>query len=313
MFIRTIVSVIGFSIFIATIASAGEFPTTLRNGQIIHGGNATLSKVAVDTINVMGPTGSGATYLGDFEAGWNGWTSVDLTQSTENHWQVSDYNQSVAGNLAAWCGDIAYEACDDSLDPSGGYGNSWDDIISYRTAVADPGANATVTVTATLQLDTEPAYDYVYLSTKFQGDTVPTDLQSWDGKATVMVDNSTMILPSELHDGTDVYLMFRFTSDGGWSDEDCSFYSAGACQIDDITVTTTQVGQADIVSMTDFQDGTFGDWFIEIPLGVGDFAALWTGLQDLDPCATNYSQQVAFIDDGIVVPGTGGSQCINWC
>ena len=26
-----------------------------------------------------------------------------------------------------------------------------------------------------------------------------------------------------------------------------------------------------------------------------------------------YSPQVAFIDDGIVVPGTGGSHCITWC
>ena len=28
---------------------------------------------------------------------------------------------------------------------------------------------------------------------------------------------------------------------------------------------------------------------------------------------TNLSAQVAFIDDGQVVPGTGGTQCITWC
>ncbi len=34
---------------------------------------------------------------------------------------------------------------------------------------------------------------------------------------------------------------------------------------------------------------------------------------DIDPCVNNYTPQVAFIDDGVVVPGTGGTQCITWC
>ena len=54
-------------------------------------------------------------------------------------------------------------------------------------------------------------------------------------------------------------------------------------------------------------------WNDRFPDGVGDFAQIWEGLHDLDPCVTNYSPQVAFIDDGVVVPGTGGSRCINWC
>ena len=44
----------------------------------------------------------------------------------------------------------------------------------------------------------------------------------------------------------------------------------------------------------------------ETVTGVGDFAKIWEGLEDVYPCVTNYSPQVAFIDDGIVVPGTGG-------
>ena len=54
-------------------------------------------------------------------------------------------------------------------------------------------------------------------------------------------------------------------------------------------------------------------WAVEFPNGVGDFARIYRGLEDNDPCNTNYTAQVAFIDDGVVVPGTGGSQCINWC
>ena len=52
---------------------------------------------------------------------------------------------------------------------------------------------------------------------------------------------------------------------------------------------------------------------VVIRKGTGDFAHLWTGLMDLDTCRDNFSTQEAFIDDGQVVPGTGGSPCITWC
>ena len=310
---RAIIAVLGAILLLATAAIAGERPHLVRDGLIIHGGGAAASKAAGDTIDVMGPEGSGAAYIGDFESGWNGWTSIDNTQPTVSNWQVSDYNQSVAGNLAAWCGDITIASCNDSLDVVGGYGNSWHDLLGYRTAVADPLASATVLVTATLQNDTEPGYDYTRLSFRFDGNLGFTDVQSWDGKSTIAVHNGMTYLPEELVDGTDVYVLFRVQSDGGWSDADCSWPTAGACQLDDITVTVSQTGQADIVSFSDFQDGMLGDWAVDFPYGVGDFAQLWTGLRDLDSCATNLSQQVAFIDDGVVVPGTGGSDCINWC
>ncbi len=46
---------------------------------------------------------------------------------------------------------------------------------------------------------------------------------------------------------------------------------------------------------------------------VGDFSKIWTGLDDVDRCQYNRTPQVAFIDDGIIVPGTGGTQCLSWC
>jgi len=46
--------------------------------------------------------------------------------------------------------------------------------------------------------------------------------------------------------------------------------------------------------------------------GVGDFAKIWPSLDDIDPLQSNSSPQFAFIDDGIVVPGTGGTQGITW-
>ena len=309
----TMFAALALAMVFALSSFAGDLPKITKGNSMIYGGSANFAKAAGDTIDLMGPTGSGATFIGDFEAGWNSWTSVDITQPTITHWQVSDYNQSVVGNLAAWCGDITIASCNDSLDMVGGYGNSWHDLLGYRATVANPAISAAVAVTATLQHDTEPGYDYTRLSAKIEGQLGYTDIQSWDGKGTVAVNNGITYLPTELVDGTDVFVLFRVQSDGGWSDEDCSWPTAGACQVDDVTVTVSQTGQADIVSFTDFQDTTFGDWFVTFPDGVGNFAALWSALEDNDPCNTNYSQQVAFIDNGVVIPGTGGSDCINWC
>jgi len=295
------------------IAGSPERPAISLGGDVIHGGSTSLAKTVADTMILMGPAGSGAPYIGDFESGWNGWTSIDITQPTVHHWQVSDYNQTVVGNLAAWCGEIDIPSCNDSLDAPGGYGNSWHDILAYRIPVSDVTANATVNVVATVQHDTEGGYDWTRFSVKIEGQLGFTNIISYDGTGTTAFNQSFTYLPSELIGGTDIYVVFRVQSDGGWADTDCSYYSAGACQIDEITVTTSQVGQPDIISYTDFQDGSFGDWFVAFPDGVGDYAQLWTGLKDVDPCVSNYSQQVAFIDDGVVVPGTGGSKCINWC
>ncbi|MCB1184376.1 T9SS type A sorting domain-containing protein [bacterium] len=293
-------------------AAAGEMPRFMKGDATILGGNAHLSKAAGDTIQLMGPTGSGAAYLGDFEAGWNGWTTEDLTRTTISHWQVSDFGLA-PGERAAWCGDTAFASCDDSLDASGGYGHNWHDLLVFRRAVADPQAAASVQLTASLQWDSEPGFDYVYLSTKTNGQIGYTNIRSWDGAGSESVSEFMSFDPAELIDGTDVYVLFRFQSDGGWDDEDCSWPTSGACRVDDVVVTISQGGQADIVSSTDFQDGTFGDWVIAYPDGVGDFAQIWSGLEDIDPCRTNYSNQIAFIDDNIVVPGTGGGTCVNWC
>ncbi len=293
-------------------AQASELPHLTRDDTMIYGGTDAMQKASGDTILLMGPGNSGAPYIGDFEDGWNGWTSTDLTQPTETHWHVSDYRQSVPGNLAAWCGTLAYPSCVDSLDAAGGYGNSWVDILEFRQAISNPTISTLIGVTATLQYDTEPGYDYVYLEYQTEGQIGSTPVQSWDGEGTTFVDQNLTFLPGEYVDGTDVRIQWRVTTDGGWSDEDCLWPTAGACQVDDINVTLDNGGVI-TTSQTDFQDGTLGDWVPVSPVGVGDFARRWVGLTDIDPCATNFSYQVAFIDDGITVPGTGGSECVNFC
>ena len=74
------------------------------------------AKAAVDSFLLMGPTGSGAPHVGDFEGGqWHGWTSRDLTLPPANHWQASTY-QAVNGAYSAWCGEASYLASERARD-----------------------------------------------------------------------------------------------------------------------------------------------------------------------------------------------------
>ena len=104
---------------------------------------------------------------------------------------------------------ISFATCNDSLDPVGGYGNSWHQLLSYRATVADPATSAVVNVTATLQIESEPGYDYVHLSSRLSGNIAYTDFQSWDGRATVAVNHGFTFAPAELIEGTDVLVLFR--------------------------------------------------------------------------------------------------------
>ena len=313
------------SISLVSFAQAGDVPRYSLGGEVIHGGSVIHAKAGADTINLMSThndpsNGPGEpVYYGDFEdAGgnpaWNGWTHYDITQTYETNWNVSNYNQPDPANHAAWCGDINIAACD-SNDVAGGYGNSWNDLIEFRHTVPYPGSQSTVTVTATLIHDSEPAYDYTHLSYQYRAQSI-ADIQSWDGAGTVAVSGSVTYQPLDYMDGTDIVIYFRFRSDGGWSDEDCSFKSSGGCQVDDINVHLVN-GAFTGDFFEDFEHGgdpaDFGIWNVAFPNGVGDFAKIWTGLRDIDPCVENSTPQVAFIDDGVVVPGTGGTQCITWC
>ena len=325
----TMFACLALALVFALSSFAGELPKMTVGSSTGHGGSVNFAKAGLDTINLMAPLsdptnnsnpldmGNEPYYLGDFEnadgtPNWHGWTHYDITQPLETHWNVSDYNQPIAGNLAAWCGDINIAACNET-DPAGGYGNSWHDLIEFRQTVPNTDVSSTVTITATLQHDSEPGYDYSYLSYKYNNQPFG-DIQSWDGLGTVAVNNSVGYLPPEYMGGSDIAVYFRFKSDGGWSDEDCSFPSAGGCQVDDINVNIVN-GAFNADYFEDFTDNAaddFGLWAVAFPDGVGDYATIWIGLEDNDPCNTNYSASVAFIDDGVVLP-TGGSDCINWC
>lgn len=330
MKISTVLTCLSLFLVLAFNALAEEFPRISRSHAMVHGGAQDLVKAGGDTINLMAATndptntsndgpchGVEPYYDGDFESAgkafsWEGWTSRDLTQG-ESHWQVSNYNQSDPDNHAAWCGDINFPACEGEGEP-GGYGNGWNDIIEYSTAVNNPAVSSVVTVTATINYDSEPGYDFTYLSVRYNDDCEDyTNLQVWDGQGFGQaVSASVTYLPPEYVNGTGIVVAWRFQSDGIYSDEDCNYPSMGGCQIDDVNIEINNDGNI-VNYFEDFEGGSnLGQWQVA-DSGVGDFAQIWTGLGDIDPYRQNSSAQVAFIDDGVVVPCVGPTNCITWC
>ena len=315
-----VISCLALTLVLTVQTFANELPSrTLGHDSVYHGGNSDLAKSSRDSVFLLGPWGSGAQHNGQFEdqggsPAWNDWTHWDGTTVTEHHWQVSDYAaanlNNIPSNLAAFCGDLTYASCDPQ-DPIGGYGNDYNDILEYSYVVYDGTMGCTITVDGVFNSNTEPGYDY----TIFRFETADGFVESSvnDGIHTAeMFSYSHTYSPADYvgQDQDEVRFQIAVTSDGGYSDEDCHYWGNGACQIDDITIHCSNGNASEYV---DFQDGTFGPFVPVLPIGVGDFAGLWMGLEDLDPCVSNYSPQVAFIDSGDQVPGVGPSYCQNWC
>ncbi|MFO7655280.1 MAG: FlgD immunoglobulin-like domain containing protein [Candidatus Krumholzibacteriia bacterium] len=250
-----------------------------------------------------------------------GWIGLDLTLPEPSHFHASTYqaanlDPATPDNHAWYVGDETIPSCDPE-DPVGGYGNGWNDSLTWSWPVPDAAQPVSVRVTAGLNVDTEPGYDI--LQFQVHRGSGWDDLDSFDGLHTgLALDVQTTVDPADYLDGA-VHLRWVFTSDdGGWSDEDCRYPTAGAAQIDRIAVTFDQgAGPALAGALETVEPGTDLQWVPSSPLagsgGVGDFSKVWPQLGDLDPCRDNTTPQFAFIDDGEVVPGTGGSPCQSWC
>jgi len=301
--------------------SAYRFADAAFGGRL-QGETILAGKAPLDSVALLGGLGRDD---GDFQdaAGapsWDGWTHIDITQRHEEFWHVDDYHcanldPGTVPNHAWWCGTEFADDC--GTGDFAGYGNSWDEQLDWWGAVGDSTQGVTVTVEAVFNYDNEPGYDYLFL--EYEAATGMQQQAVLNGLAEAVVLNETFALsPADFvpHPGTGepaVHLRWHFTSDGGWSDEDCLWTTQGAAQIDLIGVYFDQ-GSGPVLQghLEDCNDNPV-QWTVTFPPGVGDFAQVWTGLNDLDPCRTNNTPQVAFIDDGVVVPGTGGYQCWTWC
>ncbi len=274
----------------------------------------------VDTLLVYGGPSSLEGKFEDAESmpDWQGWTSVDLTQPTTSYWHIHTYHcanldSSVDPNHAWWCGEYFVDDC--TPGDFAGYGNNYREFLDWYGAVTDPISSVIVTVSAALNYDNEPGYDFLYF-----GHEVATGMVQdmvYNGTADSVAFWVTLsVLPEDYigANGDQVHLRWWFESDGGWSDEDCLWPTLGAAQIDLIEVYFDQgAGPVQIGETENCEPGDPVQWELAFPQGVGDFAHVWPLLDDIDPVVDNLTPQVAFIDDGVMVPGTGGTICTTWC
>jgi hypothetical protein len=319
----------------AVSATADDMPRYTRDGAVYTGAGTTAAKAARDTFLLMGSSTSGAAYVGDFESGAkalsppiNGWTSLDITQPTASNWEVTNFDWSdlaevpgyepVADSQSAWCGDREIVSCDGALDVTGGYAGGWNDLLEFRGTVTNNGNSCTLNITAQANVYSEPGYDGMHLNLE-KFDIGMVELNYWDGitPALAISESGTYLTGEYMGVGADeVVIVWQFQSDGGWDDGDCSFPTAGAFILDNVAITSDN----GVSALEDFEGIDPGDYGFDatifatrLPQGVGDFAKVWNNLEDEDPCATNYSNCIAFIDDGVIVPGTGASPCQDWC
>ena len=231
--------------------------------------------------------------------------------SSYPHWQKDTFYaenlDTVLDNHAWWCGE-EFTSCDGLEDPRG-YGPLYDDVLEWSAPAPDPDAPTLVRVTAILNHDVEPGYDYLYLEYSSSLGWMQPGI--WNGTDLgVPVDATFTVDPADYVDGA-IELRWRVASDGGWDQADCSFANEGAAQIDNIAVyfEGSMVG-----SVETCESGATSAWAPAAIGGVGDYAQLMDNVPDLGTCAdrANDSHRWIFIDDGVVVPETGGTPGVTW-
>ena len=316
----TTLALVAMSSVICTAGTPGQDnirvgPSSGTSVLVAHG----LSEAKSDTITLLGgPLRNDGKFqvdgnptLPDFE----GWVGVDKTAHTTTKWHIDTFN-SPTGTAAAWCGEI-FATCGDD-DPPEGYGDNYEEYLDWTGTVADNGITTNVTVTFDLNFDNEPGYDYLYMQCERAGGM--NTIKTYNGSTLVggvwvpLIDETVAfsVASSDLvGDGEDeIHLRLRAISDGAWSDSDCLWPTSGLAQIDNISVS----GDNGLAStFDDFESGLDGaNWTVAYPVSYGNFTQVWPLLDDVDPCVQNDTPQVAFIDDGIVVPCTGGTLGTTW-
>jgi hypothetical protein len=257
---------------------------------------------AVDTYTLV--------YYDFEEMNWQGWTSVDRWEQLGTFFHAEDFVGLGGGqyghlvplvdSISVWCGVEV-----DPADPytcsftSDGYGNVWD----QRFTTSDFEFAGALKLSYHGYFDSEIAYDYNYVEYD-TGDDVWEAIVVYDnpggaGTGFEIIEEHTIPIAK-----AKTKLRFRFTSDGGWSDQDGDYTTDGACILDSITVAC----DTGVIDFEDFEtwpvdykgeEGvTF--WFAEPAPAYGDYAGLMVNMEELDICDDNFTSQIVFfIGSGI--------------
>jgi hypothetical protein len=290
------------------------------NTSMLSGGPVSAGKAAAETTYIMGgpalPSGKFQTTAGLADAqGWTGYDATDMTAT----WHISNYNcanlDPITDNLAMWCGEVFAGDCGGGDTPEG-YDNNYNLWLDWYGQVPNNTLSTMVTVRAIFNSNSEVRYDYLILQVEKLGVMEEASKQAvFDG---VLVAEEVDVIftvdaDSYVGDNLDqVHLRWLGYSDTGWSDGDCFWPSNGLAQIDNIEVLFGERHKEVRQTYDTFQPGAPQSWFNVKPPFVGDFHKVWPLLGDADECASNITPQMAFIDDGLVVPGTGGTPCGTW-
>jgi len=294
---------------VSAVAGDGPYQFTDGNHGMVYGGTAT-AKASRDTTFLVGGPNS---FSGKFQdasgaAVWNGWTHMDVSAGSGQHWFVSSYNVPAGGGTKAmWCGQTYPNACAE------GYGNDWNELLQFEWVCPNPALQTTVRLQCKYNNSSESGWDYFNIQVNQAG--VWTNLRHVSGENANQTFDQTVTIRTTDYVGPNlnlVQLRLACTSDNNTSDMDCLLNTTGHTQVDDIFVTITHNSVVQHFDQT-HEDGTCPYWTQVWDNVVGDFSKIWSGLQDVDPCFANVTPQVAFIDDGVVVPGTGGTTCVTWC
>ncbi|MFH1844680.1 MAG: hypothetical protein ABIF77_15875, partial [bacterium] len=331
-------------VIFATVAMGAPANRSFRGYDVTKGDSGVLTnedytgfaKSGTDTIcmisHILAPLGDDTeelqcfgpevnnTYHGDFQDDFglpnmDGWYCVDYTQKDTPIWHVSTYQAAnldpfTVPNNAWWCGED-FASCGGG-DPVGGYGNSYTEYLDYWATVTSAGAPTTLTITAVLNYDNEPGYDFLYL--QYENAAGMQTQATYNGQGTGTVVNQVIpfatgdYVPHPDSGNPSCHLRWFGTSDGAWSDADCDYPTIGLAQVDLIGVSGTN----GVVTVMEDNEGPSNLWRVEYPPGVGAFCFVWPLLDEIDDCCRNETPQVAMIDDGVVVPGTGGYYGQTW-
>jgi hypothetical protein len=294
-----------------------------RYHPVWNGEPVSAGKALVDTILILGGPG---TTLGKFQdltgtlPQEQGWIGFDQTHKTVSNWNVSTFNAAnldltVVPNHAMWCGQTFAAGCGGG-DPAEGYDNYYNEWLDWTGTVANNTLPTSVTVNAMLNNESERDYDMLSLEyeSAVSGAMALVPGSTYSGLNVGVSFSKTFTVSTADYVGVghdQVHLRWVATADYGLSDGDCLWPTSGHSQIDKLEVLFDGVRQA----YDDFEGAktrTGPVWAVAFPPNVGDFSKVWPLLDDIDPCHGNSTPQFAFIDDGIVVPGTGGSFGMTW-
>lgn len=272
--------------------------------------SAGVSQAFGDTLYLMGGPDR---QDGDFQDDLNpdvpddeGWQLPHLAEPPL--WHIDTFNaelldQGQVDNHAMWCGKYYPPCSGEDLNP--GYGAALDEWLEWTGTADDPLLPTEVLLTAVLNYDTEPGYDYLYLQVAGAGGF--ENIQHYEGSNRVggvfvpeNVDLSFVVQPSDYQgdNGDEIHLRWRLYSDSGFNDQDCIFPSDGAAQIDNLAVSFDQGGGPIGQTFDDFEAGSPVHWTASRVNDCG-FAKVWSELADAGFCRpANTTPQLAFIDDG---------------